>query len=371
MKSWAVTRGPSLDPERKAARRPRRGPSDRIQHLRGHHPGRRVWRRHRHDLGSRHLDARTAIRTRATPRSPRLRSRRRETPRPLASRAHARARERAPRQLAPDQGQGRGSARAAATGHSGRKAALGRDRPLDRGDRRRQRQETRLAHNRPPSGNGRRRATFKQKIQKALGQSARGNETESEAAEAGRNAAARGKRAAKRTRRGDSAQEKRAARKAPLPDFVPLSLATLHDDAPSGPDWLHEIKFDGYRMEARLDHGKVRLLTRKQQDWTHRFKPVAEAVAALPARNRAARRRNGGRGRQRGISSFSLLQTDLKDGRTDRFVYYVFDLLYLDGRDLTGAPLLERKAALAQLLQPSRQDRHRSATPTISRRAAR
>ena len=92
------------------------------------------------------------------------------------------------------------------------------------------------------------------------------------------------------------------------------------------------------------------MLTRKQQDWTHRFTPVAAAVAALPARTAlldgeiVVEDDNG-------ISNFSLLQTDLKDGRTDRFVYYVFDLLHLDGRDLTGEPLTARKAALARLLK--------------------
>ena len=119
--------------------------------------------------------------------------------------------------------------------------------------------------------------------------------------------------------------------------------------APSGPDWLHEIKFDGYRTEARLEDGEARLLTRKQQNWTHRFPPVAEAVAALPVANALLDGEIVVED-EKGISSFSLLQTDLKDGRTDRFVYYVFDLLYLDGRDLTGAPLTERKAALGRLL---------------------
>jgi len=138
--------------------------------------------------------------------------------------------------------------------------------------------------------------------------------------------------------------------KSKLPEFVPLSLATLYDQAPSGPQWLHEIKFDGYRMEARLDHGSVRLLTRKQQDWTHRFKPIAEAVAALPAET-ALLDGEVVVEDERGISNFSLLQTDLKDGRTDRFAYYVFDLLYLDGRDLTAEPLVARKAALARLLK--------------------
>jgi len=136
----------------------------------------------------------------------------------------------------------------------------------------------------------------------------------------------------------------------PPPAFVPLSLATLYDKAPSGPDWLHEIKFDGYRMEARLDGGKVQLLTRKQQNWTHRFKPVAEAVAALPVTT-ALLDGEVVVEDDHGISNFSLLQTDLKDGRTDRFVYYVFDLLHLDGRDLTGEPLVERKAVLARLLK--------------------
>ncbi len=141
-----------------------------------------------------------------------------------------------------------------------------------------------------------------------------------------------------------------------LPDFIPPSLATLHDTAPSGPDWLHEIKFDGYRIEARLDNGldrgKVKLLTRKALDWTHRFERIAQAVAALPA-DTALLDGELVVENDKGISSFSMLQTDLKEHRGDRFVYWVFDLLYLDGRDLTDAPLLERKAALQQLLKGS------------------
>jgi len=135
-----------------------------------------------------------------------------------------------------------------------------------------------------------------------------------------------------------------------LPAFVPPSLATLHDSAPSGKNWLHEIKFDGYRIEARLDHGQVQLLTRKKLDWTSRFAPIAEAVEALPADTVLI---DGELVVEddKGVSNFSLLQTDLKDGRRDRFVYRVFDLLYLDGKDLSGAPLIERKAALHRLLK--------------------
>jgi bifunctional non-homologous end joining protein LigD len=135
-----------------------------------------------------------------------------------------------------------------------------------------------------------------------------------------------------------------------FPDFVPLSLATLRSAPPNGPEWVHEIKFDGYRIEARLDRGKVRLLTRKQLDWTHRFERIAQAVAALPAETALV---DGELvvENEKGVSSFSLLQTDLKNGRGDRFVYWVFDLLHMDGRDFTREPLTVRKAALQRLLK--------------------
>jgi bifunctional non-homologous end joining protein LigD len=139
-------------------------------------------------------------------------------------------------------------------------------------------------------------------------------------------------------------------RRGGLPDFVPPSLATLHSAPPDGVEWSHEIKFDGYRIEAHVDHGKVRLLTRKQLDWTHRFQRIAKAVAALPA-DTALLDGELVVENENGVSSFSLLQTDLKDGRDDRFVYWIFDLLHLDGRDFTNEPLTVRKAALRQLLK--------------------
>src|SRR5262249_44368924 len=88
------------------------------------------------------------------------------------------------------------------------------------------------------------------------------------------------KKQAKRKRKGDDVDGG-----APLPAFVPPSLATLRETAPNGPQWLHEVKFDGYRIQARLDRGAVRLLTRKGLDWTEKFPNVARAVAALPARS--------------------------------------------------------------------------------------
>ncbi|MGA9319499.1 MAG: hypothetical protein WBW06_00395, partial [Xanthobacteraceae bacterium] len=194
-------------------------------------------------------------------------------------------------------------------------------------------------------------ASFKQRIAKIAAKSATRHEAKTKTPSRSRTKTAPAARS-RNAKRSGNAEASRPAKSKPQspPKFVRLSLATLYDRPPSGPDWLHEIKFDGYRAEARLDAGDVQLLTRKQQNWTHRFAPVAEAVAALAARTAlldgeiVVEDDNG-------ISNFSLLQTDLKDGRTDRFVYYVFDLLHLDGRDLTGEPLTERKAALARLLK--------------------
>jgi bifunctional non-homologous end joining protein LigD len=136
---------------------------------------------------------------------------------------------------------------------------------------------------------------------------------------------------------------------APLPDFVPPSLATTAAAAPRGRRWVHEIKFDGYRIQARIDDGKVRLLTRKGLDWARRFPNVAAAVATLPVRT-ALLDGEVVVEDEKGVSSFSGLQAALEAGEGDAYIYYVFDLLHLDGRDLTGLPLVERKAALARLV---------------------
>jgi bifunctional non-homologous end joining protein LigD len=140
------------------------------------------------------------------------------------------------------------------------------------------------------------------------------------------------------------------AKKAKLPSFVEPALASLATTPPSGERWIHEIKFDGYRLQARVEDGKVTLLTRSGLDWTQRFgAPVKGALAALPLRSalldgelvveNAA-----------GASDFSALQADLSEDRSDRFALYLFDLLFLDGYDLRGAPLIERKALLKTLL---------------------
>ena len=145
------------------------------------------------------------------------------------------------------------------------------------------------------------------------------------------------------------ARRVRGARKGLLPVFVDPSLAAPAARPPAGAEWVHEIKLDGYRMQGRIDASEVRLLSRKGLDWTHRFKSIASALQALRLPSAlldgeivvedAA-----------GISSFNSLVTDLKAGRQDRFRYIVFDLLYYDGSDLRGAAFMDRKALLENVL---------------------
>jgi bifunctional non-homologous end joining protein LigD len=140
----------------------------------------------------------------------------------------------------------------------------------------------------------------------------------------------------------------KGARKAILPVFVEPSLAMLKDRPPSGAKWIHEIKFDGYRLQARISGTKIQLLTRRGLDWTNRFPTITRALQRLP----------GGSALidgelivqdERGLSSFSGLQSDLKSGRYDRMSYFVFDLLYFEGRDLRGLDLGERRRILHEL----------------------
>jgi bifunctional non-homologous end joining protein LigD len=159
------------------------------------------------------------------------------------------------------------------------------------------------------------------------------------------------KAAAKPARRVAKAAVKAAAHRgdAKLPGFVPPALASLSSAAPSSTDWVHEIKFDGYRIQARIDGERVKLLTRNGLDWTKRFPTIARACATL-ASHRAILDGEVVSGDERGVSDFSALQDNLKSGRQDRLVYYVFDLLHLDGEDLTGKPLIERRRLLRKLV---------------------
>ena len=141
------------------------------------------------------------------------------------------------------------------------------------------------------------------------------------------------------------------ARKTRLPEIMPFQLATLTDRSPAGDEWLNEIKLDGFRMQCRIEKGKAQLLTRTGQDWTHRFPDVAHAAAQLPVRSvlldgELVALQPDGR------SSFQLLQRALNEGAEATLAYYAFDLLYLDGYDLSAAPLETRKDTLKRVLEP-------------------
>jgi DNA ligase D-like protein (predicted ligase) len=141
----------------------------------------------------------------------------------------------------------------------------------------------------------------------------------------------------------------RSSRAAALPEWIPPQLTQLVDAAPGGPGWLHEIKFDGYRLHARLDHGAVTLLTRTGLDWTHKYPAIAKAVAALDAHQAYFDGELCGIGPD-GIPSFSRLQAASDAGSSAGLVLYLFDLLHLDGDDIAARPLIDRKTRLAALL---------------------
>jgi bifunctional non-homologous end joining protein LigD len=139
------------------------------------------------------------------------------------------------------------------------------------------------------------------------------------------------------------------ARRAPMPSFVPPALARLVDNAPEGDGWLHEIKFDGYRLMCLVAGGKARLMTRNENDWTHRFRAIAEAAARLPV-DTAVIDGEAVVLLPNGTSSFQALQNVLGGQHEGQLAYQCFDLLYLDGYDLRSASLLDRKAKLRQVL---------------------
>jgi DNA ligase D-like protein (predicted ligase) len=133
-----------------------------------------------------------------------------------------------------------------------------------------------------------------------------------------------------------------------LPGWIKPQLTKLVDQPPDGPEWLYELKFDGYRMHARLARGAVRLLTRTGVDWTHKYPAIAAAVASLPVRQAYLDGELCGV-RPDGTTSFSLIQ-NASDAGNGALVFFLFDLLHLDGEALGALPLRERKEHLRALL---------------------
>jgi DNA ligase D-like protein (predicted ligase) len=136
---------------------------------------------------------------------------------------------------------------------------------------------------------------------------------------------------------------------AALPAWIAPQLTQLVDAPPEGDQWLHEIKYDGYRMHARLDRGAVKLLTRTGLDWTHKYPAIAKAVASLDAGQAYLDGELCGIGPD-GITRFNIVQLASDSGNAAALVFFLFDLLYLDGEDLRPRPLIERKDRLSTLL---------------------
>ena len=169
-------------------------------------------------------------------------------------------------------------------------------------------------------------------------------------------AAPRGRRSSKSKRKTKSgAKKKRKSRSGdlPLPRFVAPQLASLVDAPPVGSDWLHEIKYDGYRAIAAIGGQGVRIYTRNGLNWTDKFSPLLTPLADLPCEN-ALLDGEIAIADSRGHTNFSALQEALSEGRGG-FGYYLFDLLHLDGEDLRSRPLIERKERLRELLGETRQ----------------
>ena len=163
--------------------------------------------------------------------------------------------------------------------------------------------------------------------------------------------AAKARAANKKTASARPATPAKAARSkkvAAMPAFVAPQLCTLVDRPPGAEGWCHEIKFDGYRVQLRVEDGEGALKTRKGLDWTDKFKAIAKAGGALPDAlidgEIVALDHNG-------APDFSTLQAAISDGKTDNLIYFAFDLLFAGGEDLRPLPLGERKERLKKMLE--------------------
>lgn len=152
---------------------------------------------------------------------------------------------------------------------------------------------------------------------------------------------------AKRTK--TAAYRTSAEKRSPMPEKLELELATLVAETPVGVGYLHEVKFDGYRVLARLDAGEATLVTRGGEDWTERMPGLAAALPKLKAKQAILDGELVALD-ERGVSDFQLLQNSFSGKREAPLAYYAFDLLFLDGHDLRPLPLIERKAQLKALL---------------------
>jgi bifunctional non-homologous end joining protein LigD len=143
-------------------------------------------------------------------------------------------------------------------------------------------------------------------------------------------------------------KRKKISAKAP-PDFIAPQLATMVKTPPSTSDWIHEVKFDGYRTLARIEDGAVRMLTRADNDWTSKFRGLAGELERLDIANAILDGEIVAVGED-GQMSFHALQQALSEDRHDVLHYYIFDLMFLNGQDFRQKPLSERKQELRKLI---------------------
>lgn len=164
---------------------------------------------------------------------------------------------------------------------------------------------------------------------------------------------AKPKQARARTKSAKKLPARKNAKALRLPEFIEPELCKIIDRPPGGPNWAHEVKFDGYRLQLRIADGDATLRTRKGLDWTHKFQAIAAAACDFPNAiidgEVAALDDNGS-------PNFAALQAALSEGRTDDLVFFAFDLLYSDAGDRRSLPLSERKAELKTYLAEQQQD---------------
>ena len=150
-----------------------------------------------------------------------------------------------------------------------------------------------------------------------------------------------------RARRSDPTQH--VVQVAPTAVDTPPQLTQLVETAPSGSQWLHEIKFDGFRMAVRIERGRAKLLTRTGLDWTHKYPIMQTPLAALRAKTAYLDGELCGVD-DAGLPSFAHTQAATDGERGVQLVYYAFDLLHLNGRDTSDLQLVERKSLLEPLI---------------------
>ncbi|MBP2159566.1 MULTISPECIES: non-homologous end-joining DNA ligase [Asticcacaulis] len=143
---------------------------------------------------------------------------------------------------------------------------------------------------------------------------------------------------------------KNLASSSKAPGFESLELATLADAVPQGPEWVHEVKFDGYRTLAVIDAGKVTMYSRSGLDWTRKYRALAKLLQDLDVESAVIDGEIVALN-EHGASSFSKLKDELGAERSQNLQYYVFDLLHLNGQDLKKQTLLERKGQLERLVK--------------------